>query len=236
MDEFIDVLTPRVDNWKKLEQAIKPCRRFIASSMKGGPVHLSGAIWKQSLESVLRENFTATGSSNQIWTMHLCLGTVEEIKDSNSDSSSDSNNLKKKPANRKIKKELLNQKIKKESGNYTTTQKIKPSTTAELLGVLSSSPTRVVSNKRSFSDFSAKEKDLETANLNATVIENKKQQQEEGKEEQERQEGQEEQEEQEQEKEQENKDCEEDGNKNRIEEDVTMDAPAQRTRYHHKRR
>jgi hypothetical protein len=198
MDEFIDILVQQVDRWDAIERKWNPCRRFIATSVKGVPVHLSSShIWKQSLESILVENFVVTASS-QIYSLHLCLGTVEEINESDVDRNSSGEETrgawerwetengipvkkeqpvqknKKQLAGRRIKKEPVKGEVKKEPTSRTSTRKSKPAITRELLS-LSTSDTAfsTVSRKRSFSHSNVKEEDVKSVDLSSDLAENK---------------------------------------------------------------
>jgi hypothetical protein len=195
MEEFIDLLIQQVDGWNAIEEKWNPCRRFIATSMKGGPVHLATRIWKQSLESILTDNFMVT-SSSQVFALHLGLGTIEEIDGSDGDRTSNdeearpvyerwtmkdgkpikkeqpAQKIKKEPASQSIKKESVNRKIKKEPVSRASTRKSKPTVTRELLGLSASSTARpAVSRKRSFSHSNLKEEDVESVDLSAAFTE-----------------------------------------------------------------
>jgi hypothetical protein len=138
-------------------------------------------------------------SSSQVFALHLGLGTIEEIDESNGDRTSNgekarpvyerwtmkdgkpvikeqpAQKIKKKPASQSIKKESVNQKIKKEPVSRASTRKSKPTMTKELLGLSASSTTRsAVSRKRSFSHSNLKEKDVESVDLSTVFTEYKK--------------------------------------------------------------
>jgi hypothetical protein len=86
MKQFIDILSPEIEDWPEIIEETKPFDIFIASALnKDGPVHLYPSVWKNPLETILRDNFHSSGTTNPVWTIYLCLGRVEESLEPASD-------------------------------------------------------------------------------------------------------------------------------------------------------
>jgi hypothetical protein len=74
--EFIDLLSSAFDDWGEIIALTKPRSKFIASKMvKDIPITIYSEAWKSPLEVLLGE-FPSTGQGNPTWTIHLCLGCV----------------------------------------------------------------------------------------------------------------------------------------------------------------
>jgi hypothetical protein len=79
--EFIDLLSSAFDEWSEIISITKPIAQFIASKVqKDIPTTIYSDAWKSPLEVLLGE-FSSTGQTNPVWTIHLCLGCSNGVSE-----------------------------------------------------------------------------------------------------------------------------------------------------------
>ena len=158
MDEFINILTDQIDNWSAIFEETKPVELFVASeyNAKHGPVHLASTVWKNSLETILKNNFQSSSSSGRspTWTIPLCIGMHDQSPDSEPEQPPPQlpRRKHKRDPKRRIKKEPEEQAVvKKEPSEKPTTAQMELETKSPDLLDQEISP--ALTRKRSFSDF-----------------------------------------------------------------------------------
>jgi hypothetical protein len=76
MNELINLILRQLREWGKRVKAIEPIEMFLASDFhpKNGPAIIADDAWQYPLDVILQEYFTSSGSTNPVWTIHICLG------------------------------------------------------------------------------------------------------------------------------------------------------------------